>query len=133
MKDLFVDMLTALIFGLTGIGARPAIHLNYISMNAYCWMSILNNNDYQESFNDVATLFDTNSESVKIAFERKNHDFGERELCRVGLDLCISIHQIDITPRHREIVLATLNEEINVKMIKDYAHHRAMYNNFKQI
>ena len=26
-----------------------------------------------------------------MSFERKNHDFGERELCRVGLDLSIAI------------------------------------------
>ena len=119
---------TASIFGLIGVGARPVIHLKYISMNAYCWMSILDNNDHQNAFKYTARLFGTDSDSVKIAFERKNHDFGERELCRVGLDLCISIHNIEITSHHREIVLATLNEEIDIQMMKDYTHHRAMYN-----
>ncbi len=122
---------TASIFGLTGVGARPAIHLKYISMNVYCWMSILDNSDHQHAFNNTARLFGTDSDSVKIAFERKNHDFGERELCRVGLDLCIAIHDIEITSHHREIVLATLNEEIDIQMMKDFTHHRAMYDNFK--
>ena len=120
---------TASIFGLTGLGARPSIHLEYISINAYCWMSILDNSDYQHALNNTARLFGIDPDTVKIAFERKNHDFGERELCRLGLDLCISLHQIEISSHHREIVLATLNEEIDIQMMKDYAHHRAMHDN----
>ncbi len=123
----------ASIFGLIGVGARPTLHLEYVSMNAYCWMSILDNCDYQHALNNTAKLFRTDSDSVKIAFERKNHDFGVRELCRVGLDLCISLHQIEITSHHREIVLATLNEEIDIQMMKDYTHHRAMYENLNKL
>ena len=37
-----------------------------------------------------------------------------------ALDLCIAIHDIEITSHHREIVLATLNEEIDIQMMKDF-------------
>jgi len=61
---------------------------------------------------------------VRIGFERKNHDFGERELCRFGLDLYIAIQQKNITDREKEIVLSVLNEDIETQMVKDLNHHR---------
>ena len=115
------------IFGLRGQGERPGKELFYICMNAFCWGLIFKEVNLTTVYHQISNIFKTSSESVQIGFERKNHDFGERELCRFGLDLCIAIHQKRITENERDTVLSILNESIESQMMKDLNHHRARY------
>ena len=96
-------------------------------MNAFCWDLIFKKITVASAYEEVAGIFETSSDLVRIGFERKNHDFGERELCRFGLDLYIAIQQKSVTDSEKEIVLSVLNEDIEVQMVKDLNHHRAKY------
>ena len=116
-----------LTLGLRGPGQRSGKELSYICMNAFCWDLIFNENTISSAYEKVAQIFKTSSDYVRIGFERKNHDFGERELCRFGLDLCIAIHQKRITENEKDTVLSILNESIESQMVKDLNHHRARY------
>ena len=118
---------TEFIFGLRGHGQRPGQEPLYICMNAFCWDLIFKKIPLPSTYEQVADIFGRSSDSVRIGFERKNHDFGERELCRFGLDLYIAIQQKIITSSEREIVLSVLKEDIEIQMVKDRNHHRAKY------
>ena len=118
---------TEFIFGLRGHGQRPGKEPLYISMNAFCWDLIFKKIPITSAYGRVADIFEVSSDFVRIGFERKNHDFGERELCRFGLDLCIAIQQKNVTDREKKIVLSVLNEDIEIQMVKDLNHHRAKY------
>ena len=118
---------TEFIFGLRGHGERPGQEPLYICMNAFCWDLIFKKHTITSAYEKVADIFGRSSDFVTIGFERKNHDFGERELCRFGLDLYIAIQQKNITDREKEIVLSVLNEDIETQMVKDLNHHRAKY------
>ena len=96
-------------------------------MNAFCWDLIFKKIPITLTYKQVADIFGRSPDSVRIGFERKNHDFGERELCRFGLDLCIAIQQKNVTDSEKEIVLSVLNEDIEIQMVKDLNHHRAKY------
>jgi len=120
---------TDYIFGLRGQGERPGKELSHIIMNAFCWNLIFKKFDLATSYQQTSIFFKTSSESVRIGFERKNHDFGERELCRFGLDIYITIHQKNITNAEEIMVSDILNETIDVQMKKDLNHHRAKYIN----
>ena len=61
--------------------------------------------------------------------QRKNHDFGQRELCRFGLDLYIAIYQKPITLNEEKIISSIINESISTQMEKDLSHHRVRYVN----
>ena len=118
---------TEFIFGLRGHGQRPGQEPLYICMNAFCWDLIFKKIPITLAYEQVADIFGRSSDSVRIGFERKNHDFGERELCRFGLDLYIAIQQKNITDSEKEIVSSVLNEDIEIQMVKDLNHHRAKY------
>ena len=118
---------TEFIFGLRGHGQRPGKEPLYICMNAFCWDLIFKKIPITSAYGQVADIFGKASDFVRIGFERKNHDFGERELCRFGLDLYIAIHQKNFTDSEKEIVLSVLNEDIEIQMVKDLNHHRAKY------
>ena len=118
---------TEFIFGLRGHGQRPGQEPLYISMNAFCWDLIFKKIPITLTYKQVADIFGRSPDSVRIGFERKNHDFGERELCRFGLDLYIAIQQKNITDSEKEIVSSVLNEDIEIQMVKDLNHHRAKY------
>ena len=123
---------TEFIFGLRGHGQRPYKEPLYICMNAFCWDLIFKEMTITSAYEKVADIFETSSDFVRIGFERKNHDFGERELCRFGLDLCIAINQKNITNNEANLVKSILNEAIDVQMVKDLNHHRAKYMNMLQ-
>jgi len=120
---------TDLVFGLRGPGQRPGKELMYICMNSLCWNLIFENIAINSAYQKVADIFNTSFDLVRLGFERKNHDFGERELCRFGLDLYIAIHQKNITKTEEIIVLDILKETIDIQMTKDLNHHRAKYMN----
>ena len=115
------------IFGLEGAGSRPKMELTYISMNALCWSLVLKNKSLNEATTEVAKMFDESIEKVEIGFHRKNHDFGERELCRFGLDVCLAIIQELLTNDHKIIIRDILNDDVETQMIKDQSHHRARF------
>ncbi len=118
---------TEFIFGLRGHGQRPGKEPLYICMNAFCWDLIFKKIPITSAYGQVADIFGRASDFVRIGFERKNHDFGERELCRFGLDLHIAIQQKNLTHSEKAIVLSVLNEDIEIQMVKDLNHHRAKY------
>ena len=118
---------TEFIFGLRGHGQRPGKEPLYICMNAFCWNFIFKKIPIPSAYENVADIFGRSSDFVRVGFERKNHDFGERELCRFGLDLYIAIQQKNVTDSEKEIVLSVLNEDIEIQMVKDLNHHRAKY------
>ena len=118
---------TEFIFGLRGHGQRPGNEPLNICMNAFCWDLIFKKIPITSAYGQVADIFGRASDFVRIGFERKNHDFGERELCRFGLDLHIAIQQKNLTHSEKEIVLSVLNEDIEIQMVKDLNHHRAKY------
>ena len=118
---------TEFIFGLRGHGQRPGKEPLYICMNALCWDLIFKKIPITSAYGQVADIFEISSDFVRIGFERKNHDFGERELCRFGLDLYIALQQKNVTHSEKEIVLSILNEDIEIQMMKDLNHHRAKY------
>ena len=120
---------TDFIFGLRGPGQRPVKETTFVCMNAWCWDLIFKGISTSNAFEEVANIFSLSSDSVRIGFERKNHDFGERELCRFGLDLYLAIHQKKVSEKQRDIVLMILDEEIDIQMTKDLNHHRAKYRN----
>ena len=127
-SDVFKNFTnTEFIFGLRGHGQRPGQEPLYICMNAFCWDLIFKKIPITSAYEQVADIFGRSSDSVRIGFERKNHDFGERELCRFGLDLYIAIQQKNVTHSEKEIVLSILNEDIEIQMMKDLNHHRAKY------
>ena len=127
-NDVFKNFTnTEFIFGLRGHGQRPGQEPLYICMNAFCWDLIFKKIPITSAYEQVADIFGRSSDSVRIGFERKNHDFGERELCRFGLDLYIAIQQKNVTHSEKEIVLSILNEDIEIQMMKDLNHHRAKY------
>tara|TARA_B100000123_G_scaffold149261_1_gene110401 strand:+ start:57 stop:626 length:570 start_codon:yes stop_codon:yes gene_type:complete len=123
---------TEFIFGLRGHGQRPNKEPLYICMNAFCWDLIFKEITITSAYEQVADIFETSSDFARIGFERKNHDFGERELCRFGLDLFIAINQKNITNNQANLVKSILNETIDVQMIKDLNHHRAKYKSMLQ-
>ena len=123
---------TDFIFGLRGPGQRPVKETTFVCMNAWCWDLIFKGISTSNAFEEVANIFSLSSDSVRIGFERKNHDFGERELCRFGLDLYLAIHQKKVSKKERDIVFTILNEEIDIQMTKDLNHHRAKYCNVFQ-
>ena len=126
--DVFKNIInTEFIFGLRGHGQRPGHEPLYICMNAFCWDFIFKKITITSAYEEVADIFERSSDFVRIGFERKNHDFGERELCRFGLDLYIAIQQKNVTDSEKEIVLSVLNEDIEIQMVKDLNHHRAKY------
>ena len=116
------------IFGLKGAGSRPKMELTYISMNALCWSLILKNKSLNEAIAEVARILDESIEKIEIGFHRKNHDFGERELCRFGLDVCLAIMQGLLTNEQKIIIRDILSQDVEVQMMKDYSHHRARFN-----
>ena len=66
-------------------------------------------------------------DDVKIALERKNHDFGTRELCRLGLDIFIAMDTRQLTSYEMNIANKYLKEDVSIQMLKDLNHHRMKY------
>ena len=62
--------------------------------------------------------------AAKIAFERKNHDFGTRELCRLGLDIFIAINSRQLTSEEINIANKHLKEDVSIQTVS-YTHLRA--------
>ena len=93
-------------------------------MNVYAWQYLFSGGSNDESYHKTAILFSTTSEEPRIGFERKNHDFASRELCRLSFDLFIAIYKKKLKSNEIDIANKTLDEDIVVQMTKDHEHHR---------
>ena len=96
-------------------------------MNVYTWNHIFNSSLIAAAYEATAKMFDTTIDDAKIAFERKNHDFGTRELCRLGLDIFIAMDTRQLTSDEMNIANKHLKEDVSIQMLKDLNHHRMKY------
>ena len=85
------------IFGFSGKWSRSKSEIKNISMNVHTWNHIFNSSLIAAAYEATAKMFDATIDDAKIAFERKNHDFGTRELCRLGLDIFIAMDTRQLT------------------------------------
>lgn len=115
------------IFGLHDKWSRSKIELKYLNMNVYTWQHIFKGDSNEDSYGKTAILFSTTNEEARIGFERKNHDFGNRELCRFSLDLFIAINKKKLMSEEIDLANKTLDEDITIQMNKDCEHHRLKY------
>jgi hypothetical protein len=79
------------------------------------------------AYKKTAELLSISIDDVKIGFERRNHDFGTRELSRFALDIYITMISRQLSSEEVEIVNGNLDEDVSVQMLKDLNHHRMKY------
>ena len=82
---------------------------------------------FQELSWETADVFNTTYDTTKFAWERKNHDMGEREMCRVGLDVFLVMNNRKLTPEEEKIATKYLKEEVSVSAIKKHNHLQKKY------
>ena len=114
-------------FGLHGKWCRSKIELKYIFMNAQTWQFIFEGKPLSLAYENTAQTLSTSIDEVRIGFERKNHDFGTRELSRFGLDIFIALNKRQLTSEEITIADKYLKEDIRIQMSKDLHHHRIKY------
>ena len=114
-------------FGLNGKWGRSKTELKYIFMNAKTWQFIFDGEPLSIAYEKTAQTLSTSIEDVRIGFERKNHDFGTRELSRFGLDIFIALNKRQLTSEDIKIAKKYLKEDIMTQMSKDFHHHRMKY------
>ena len=114
-------------FGLNGKWGRTKTELKYIFMNAQTWQFIFEGKPLSIAYENTAQVLSTSIDEVRIGFERKNHDFGTRELSRFGLDIFIALNKRQLTSEETTIANEYLREDIKIQMSKDLHHHRIKY------
>ena len=114
-------------FGLHGKWGRSKIELKYIFMNAQTWQFIFEGKPLSLAYEITAQTLSSSIDEVRIGFERKNHDFGTRELSRFGLDIFIALNKRQLTSEEITIADEYLKEDIRIQMSKDLHHHRIKY------
>ena len=114
-------------FGFEEKWGRSKTEIKHINMNSYSWNHIFNGLVLIDAYEMTANIFNTTIDDAKIAFERKNHDFGTRELCRLGLDIFIAINSRQLTSEEINIANKYLKEDVSIQMLKDLNHHRMKY------
>ena len=113
--------------GLNGKWGRTKTELKYIFMNAQTWQFIFKGKPLSIAYENTAQVLSTSIDEVRIGFERKNHDFGTRELSRFGLDIFIALNKRQLTSEEITVADEYLKEDIRVQMSKDLHHHRIKY------
>ena len=113
--------------GLNGKWGRTKTELKYIFMNAQTWQFIFERKPLSIAYENTAQVLSTSIDEVRIGFERKNHDFGTRELSRFGLDIFVALNKRQLTSEETIIANEYLREDIKVQMSKDLHHHRIKY------
>ena len=103
------------------------LELKYIFMNAQTWQFIFKGKSLSIAYENTAQVLSTSIDEVRIGFERKNHDFGTRELSRFGLDIFIALNKRQLTSEEITIADKYLKEDIRIQMSKDLHHHRIKY------
>tara|TARA_B100001113_G_C21102438_1_gene619324 strand:- start:115 stop:684 length:570 start_codon:yes stop_codon:yes gene_type:complete len=106
---------------------RPSYEHKHIAMNVLTWESVLSGLEISEAYKETAKIFNTNYEKIRQAFERKNHDFGRKELCRIGLDVFIFMNNYSLSSKDEKNVELILNEPILEQIHKDEIHLKNKY------
>ena len=114
-------------FGTAKRMGRPSQEQKHISMNAHTWGIVLKGEKVLYALEETADVFNTTYDTTKFAWERKNHDMGEREMCRVGLDVFLVMNNRKLTPEEEKIATKYLKEEVSVSAIKKHNHIRKKY------
>ena len=114
-------------FGLNGKWGRSKTEIKYIFINAQTWQFIFDGRPLSLAYEKTAQMLSTSIDDVRIGFERKNHDFGTRELSRFGLDIFIALNKKELTSQEIKIADECLKEDIRIQMSKDLHHHRIKY------
>lgn len=127
LSDDSINVVDAL--ALNGKWSRPKIEINFINMNVYIWNLIFDGLSLDAACEKTAKSFSTSAEIAKTGFERKNHDFGTREMCRFALDIYIAMTKTQLVKEDIETANSLLLEDMSIQMNKDLNHHRAKYAN----
>ena len=106
---------------------RPSYEHKHIAMNASTWRFIFLGAKISKAYEETAKIYKTDYDTSRQAFERKSHDFGKRELCRIGLDIFIVINNYKFTPLDEKIAASILKESILVQVLKDEEHLKNKY------
>ena len=106
---------------------RPLYEHKHIAMNSITWELILSGYEIAAAYNETGRVFNTNDELPRLAFERKSHDFGKRELCRIGLDVFIIMYNHYLSIADEKIIENILEEPLLSKTIKDEIHLKKKY------
>jgi len=114
-------------FGLSGKWGRSKTEIKYIFMNVQTWQSVFEGMPLSKAYIKTAEILSTTIDDVKIGFERKNHDFGTRELSRFSLDIFIALKSRLLTSDEVKIANEYLKEDISIQMSKNLHHHRVKY------
>ena len=114
-------------FGTAKQMGRPSQEQKHISMNAHTWGIVLKGEKVLYALEETADVFNTTYDTTKFAWEKKNHQFGERELCRIGLDVFLVMNNRTLTPEEEKIATKYLKEEVSVSAIRKHNHIRKKY------
>ena len=111
---------------------RPSSEYRDISMCCEVWSLVLKGEAATYAFEATADKFSEDDkeityETVKRVWERKNHQFGEREICRRALDMFLVLEERTLTPEEEKIANKYLREEVSIAAMKNYKHIRAKY------
>ncbi len=106
---------------------RPLYEHKHIAMNVSTWESVLSGLEISRAYEETAKIFNTDIERTRQAFERKNHDFGKKELCRIGLDVFIIMNDYNFSSEDEKKVSIILNEPISEQIHKDEMHLKNKY------
>jgi len=108
---------------------RPLYEHKHIAMNAVTWGFVLSGVRVTKAYEETASIFNTDSVVPRQAFERKSHDFGKKELCRIGLDVFILMNNHRVTSSDEKIIIDILAEPILARILKDEEHRNSKYKN----
>ena len=106
---------------------RPSYEHKHIAMNASTWRSIFTGSEISKAYQETAKIFKTDCDTPRRAFERKSHDFGKRELCRIGLDIFVVVSNYKFKPLDKKIAADILKEPILEQIHKDEEHIKNKY------
>tara|TARA_B100001057_G_C22560990_1_gene837277 strand:+ start:148 stop:726 length:579 start_codon:yes stop_codon:yes gene_type:complete len=109
---------------------RPGYEHKHIAMNTSTWRFIFLGFEISKAYEETAKIFNTNSETTRQSFERKNHDFGKKELCRLGLHVFIIMYNHKLSSKDEKTITEILNESISTQIHKDEIHLRNKYKDF---
>ena len=137
IKDFFLDIKNEsvkkrILIIVKKIG-RPLYEHDHIAMNSLTWQLILSGFTVSKAYEETANVFNTNTDKPKQAFERKNHDFGKRELCRIGLDVFILMNNHKFSLTDEKIVYDILKEPLSAQILKAEIHLKNKYKDLLNI
>ena len=113
--------------GMNGKWGRSKTEIKYIFMNVQIWKLIFDGLSILNAYEKTAEILSTTIDDARIGFERKNHDFGTRELSRFGLDVFIALNKRLLTSEEIKIANEYLKEDMSIQMSKNIHHHRIKY------